>query len=234
MQCGRNLRNLGPIPTAKHLDGGGEQLHPASRKHVTDRWLAARYETYKTLGRRVVESFDVQGSDFNDLQFYIVSSTSNIIDRSITFSGGFTVNNPALENHIDQFLGQNFSTNIRVPQNELPQNGLGPIWQAKLACACIELLCSRSAMTEQVYTVLDRITVPNNFRRGSLTARFEDLLLSRLPRLIDRVLYAVRTITNQQYRVNVYAAAAVLWYNLDFFRNSLNHGYLRGCVSEVL
>jgi hypothetical protein len=180
------------------------------------------------LGRGVVESFDAQGSDFNDLQFYIVSSTSNIIDRSITFSGGFTVNNPALENHIDQFLGQNFSTNIRVPQN-----GLDPIWQAKLACACIELLCSRSAMTEQAYTVLNKIQVPNNFRRGSLTARFEDLLLSRLQRLIDRVLYAVRTITNQQYRVNVYAAATVLWYNLDFFRNSLYHGYLRGCVSEV-
>ena len=60
--------------------------------------------------------------------------------------------------------------------------------------------------------------------------------MSQLPKLIDRVLYAVCTevtITSQQYCANAYAAAAVLWYNLDFFRNHLYHGYLRDYVREM-
>jgi hypothetical protein len=91
-------------------------------------------------------------------------------------------------------------------------------------------------MIEEVHTVLDEKEVPNNFRRISLTARFEDILVSQLPKLINRVLRAVRTeatITNQQYCHNAHAAAAVLWYNLDFFRNHIHHGYLRDYVRQM-
>jgi hypothetical protein len=67
-------------------------------------------------------------------------------------------------------------------------------------------------MIEEVHTVLDGKEVPNNFRRISLTARFEDILMSQLPKLIDRVLHAVRTeatITIQQYCTNAHAAAVL-------------------------
>jgi hypothetical protein len=183
------------------------------------------------LGHGVVESFDTEGSDWNDLQLYIKSSTDHIIDHSITFRGCFTANNHALQKNIEQFLGDCLSTNIQAVEI-----GLDPIRHARLACACVELLCSRFEMIEEVHTVLDEKEVPNNFRRISLTARFEDILVSQLPKLIDRVLRAVRTeatITNQQYCHNAHAAAAVLWYNLDFFRNHIHHGYLRDYVRQM-
>jgi hypothetical protein len=193
--------------------------------------LAARIEIYKKLGHGIIESFDAQGSDWNELRLYIESSANRIVDRSITFSGGCTTNNHALRRSIEQFLGDYFSTNIQAVETRLD-----PIGHARLACACIELLCSRFEMIEELHTVLDGKEVPNNFRQNSLTARFEDILVSQLPKLIDRVLQAVRTeatITNQQYCANAYAAAAVLCYNLDFFRNHLHHGYLRDYVRQI-
>ena len=110
------------------------------------------------MGHGVVESFDTEGSDWNDLQLYIKSSTDHIIDHSITFRGCFTANNHALQKNIEQFLGDCLSTNIQAVEI-----GLDPIRHARLACACVELLCSRFEMIKELHIALNGKELPNNF-----------------------------------------------------------------------
>ena len=156
---------------------------------------------------------------------------------SIVIYGCVDFSNRALATSFDEVIRGGFSANVKARKGEPPLMETGA-----LVGGYLHLLCSVKYTTEHVQTLVGGILVNNDHTRYKLEAQIMYFLVWRAEQLINELLDIIRLedpsrppeqLLEWGWACNAYAAAVVLYHEIDYFRMSLRHGALSQHVSVV-
>jgi hypothetical protein len=188
-----------------------------------------KYQLFKRAKSGSLMSLDSQAeSDSSSLSLYIAASTGRNVDFTVDFTGEFATHNDELRIALDDGVCSGFSADL-----EDVETAFTLIPAAVTAGGYLALLCSITRIDEETHTFMDGVIVPNEYQYRNVGKHLRYFLVSRLQELVDHVMVAARvevTYETQQYCATAYAASAILYNRLSYFRHALKHGHLRDQV----
>jgi hypothetical protein len=175
-------------------------------------------------------SLDTQDMESDTWDLVILTSTKREIALSFENHGAFSTWNEVLVASVDEEIGREFAADLQAEDGDTQL-----IAHAALAGGYGHCLFTTTETSEQISKSVNGESVYLDQIDHNVDANFKCLLFSRFGELVEEVLIAVRLQKTAgmsgNFYSNAYAAAVILYYEIDYFQSSLRHGHLRSLVS---